>query len=232
MQLRSFSGYAKVAPYIPFAQGCALVNLDGYVAAAGWLQFHDKASAPSANAVPLKSINIAAAGPMPSWLPSLGVLSFVNGLCLAMSSTEGTYTAVATSFDAEGEIEEFEQPVSGLSTATIPADAQLAVWSEAGGPKALYDLSVTNGEGAAVWVHIHARDTVANGAKPFASLLVPLTGLADGSTFKWRFGTSGLSPKVMVVPTLYQACTVILSSTPETTTLSLGAASLITAHYK
>src|SRR5437867_2790055 len=114
MQLRSFKSYGNVAPVVLFAQGCNLVNLDGNVAAAGYFQLFDLATAPSTGAVPLKSFTIGAAGPLPSLFQALGPIPLTNGLVCAMSSAKQTYVAVATAFDVFGEIEEYELPFKGM----------------------------------------------------------------------------------------------------------------------
>ncbi len=243
--LRSFSGYAQVAPFIPLTIPCNLVNADGYAAGAGWLQFHDKATAPSAAAVPLKSINVPAAGPLASYFATLGPVPFRNGMAIAMSSTEGTYTALATAFDVWGEVEEFElqPPTLTTVTAALSVDA-LDIWAENVHHR-LYSLFVDNREGDARWVHIHPRvngNVVSGTTVPLLSLAATPTGLADGGTRLWEFGAGGLLVQGFVsaasaagaIPpgTLYTGCSAILSTTAGVTTFANGnIGSTLTAKY-
>lgn len=166
MQLQSFKAFTNAAPIQPTIIGTyndntvtnfplGLVNLDGAAAAAGWFQIFDSVAAPTSTVtVPLKSIDVTAAGPIPSLLSNLGPIQINNGLWCAMSSTEAVYTAVATNFDVWGEISCHEMPLPGLSYAS--ANDFLTVWNEASGPKTLYRVTVTNNAGAGTtrWLYI------------------------------------------------------------------------------
>ena len=151
-QLRTFSNLGNTGPIIPTLLNgggqtanfnCALCNIDGYAAASGWLQFHDLASTASLSSgvtVPMRSYYVSAAGPLPSISESAGgPITFFNGLCIAFSSTEGVYTAVGTSYDVFGEIDEYEIPITSLmGTITSAGDrtttvGALLVWADDGG---------------------------------------------------------------------------------------------------
>jgi hypothetical protein len=147
-QLRSFKYYNNTAAVnitAPDGRGpipCALVDLDGTYSGAGgeWLQMFDLAATPGAGAVPLKSLQLMAAGPvpLPSLFQELGPITFTLGCWIGISSTQRTYTASASAFDVFGEISEWEMPrVSPMGTAISTAgDLSTAIntlqlWAEA-----------------------------------------------------------------------------------------------------
>lgn len=194
-QLRSFAQYGNVGPYTPFAFPCVLCDLDGFVAAAGWLQIHDNATGSLTGAVPLKSFQITGAGPIPSLFQTLGGVTLFNGLTIAMSSTEGTYTAVGTSFDAFGEIDEYEGiDVTRLGSSTVgdistPRNT-LQVWANGTSPsKTLYKLIINEVMGAKRFVIITATDTLPSSPK------YPAMPLAASSTLVLNFGDGGYQPQ-------------------------------------
>lgn len=173
MKLRSFKAYANTAPYVPFARPVNLTNLDGYAAGAGWLQIHDKASAPSNGDVPLKSFNVAAAGPLMSLFQTLGAVVLQNGLAIAFSSTEATYTASATSFDAFGEVEDYQVSPAG----TVVDDANVAettVWTNSN-TKRLARFTVTNNQATARHVMLFAHSP-SDGDAPLEEWELPSNG--------------------------------------------------------
>lgn len=217
-QLRSFAGYAKVAPYSPFAIPCFLVNLDGYAAAAGWLQIHDKTSAPSAGAVPLKSVNVAAAGPLSSLLSGLGTIPLKLGLQIAMSSTETTYTAVATAFDAWGEVEEFE--LLNKNALVLVGDRTTAVKELQvildGDDYVLQRLYVKNVSAGTRYFQLFANDAPADGTYPLMTFSLGATNtktLFFGNSTRFS-QVSPTNPNTQIRG-LYICC----SSTAETKTL-------------
>lgn len=247
--LRSFAGYGKTAPYVPFAIPCQLANLDGYAAGGGWLQIHDLAAAASLTngLVPLKSIYVAAAGALPSLFGELGTVTLNNGLCIAMSSTEATYTAVATSFDAEGEVSDWESNALLGTTLTTYANADGgAVWTPGNATKDIYRIDVSNGAAAATkrWLLIYAN-SVQSGPNIKLIFEVPLftydNPLQGGAgtvtnlvTASFKFGQAGLHPvkQFSYLGTGY-GCLVSISSSGTTYVSSGdGAASSISIYYK
>jgi hypothetical protein len=200
--LRSFKSYARTTPFQLLTDAnalfpCFLADLDGNIAAGNkWLQLHDVAVALAGGEVPLKSFNAgAAAGPLPSLFQQIGPVTFRNGLTIAISSTEATYTADATSYDVFGEIEEYEpQNVDNLGTSTVgdlsTGVNALTVWADGAGPKFLYKLVVSELVSAKHFVCINSRATFAEDAD--FTLRYPLTS-GQGLT-QLNFGVGGLSP--------------------------------------
>lgn len=192
-QLRSFKFYSNVAPVLVSPTlpgnnaattgtiGCNLVNLSAYVSAANWLQLFDSATSPAGGTVPLKSINVAAAGMIQNLLYSIGPVRTINGLWMAMSSTEATYTAAATSFDVWGELEEWEYPRDGVLTKG-PSGVQSTyqIWSEATGPKVLKRLTVVELGGVQSYIMIFAIDNpAANNIPDYPPIPIAANGTRD-----------------------------------------------------
>ncbi len=244
--LRSFKAYTNVAPVSPLmlidATGtvtqaltlpCNLVNLDGYAAATGFFQIFDLAVAPTSTVtVPLKSINVAAAGALPSLLSGLGSITLNKGLFCAMSSTEAVYTAVATNFDVWGEVEEFEQQINGATVAgdlTTGRDS-LQVWADAAGPKTLLRVDLKSTIGAAGWLMIFGKDNPIAGDVPDVS--VPITDVATLQTLDFGGGNNGFSPFQQTAAYVAKdGCTLALSTTNGTLTATVAATSNIQALY-
>jgi len=243
--LRSYKAYGNVAPVSPSylidakgtttetcARPCTLATIDGVIAAAGkYLQLFDSAVAPTGGDVPLRSWSVLLAGPLPSFFGQLGPISLAKGLFFAVSSTAGTYTADATSFDVEGEIGEFEFQHSGdsvIGDLTTGRDV-LQVWSEATGPKRLTRVDITNGTGAAAYLMVFATDAAANGLKPIVS--IPL--LSTDTARQLNFGQLGLYPsREDSNGTVHIGCRLAVSTTPTTLTASVGATNKIRAFYR
>ncbi len=230
-QLRSFSNYTNTAPVSPFAFPCNLANLDGYAAAAGWFQIHDKLLASLvAGDVPLKSIRVSAAGPIPSYLPSLGPVTINKALTITFSSTESTYTAVGTSFDIWGEVEEFAGEETVLSQLDLlstsnAATTNLLGWASAAGPQSLYRVTITNGGATDLYAMLFAIDSPLG--YPITEWLVPA-----GTSKDYNFGPTGFSPMSKINGTLYQGCLIAMSTTPTTYTLPGSGESTIAIYYK
>ncbi len=232
-QLRSFANYTNTAPVSPFAFSCNLANIDGYAAGAGWLQLHDKLVGNLLPGdVPLKSIRVSAAGPLPSYLPSLGSVLFLNALTVAFSSTENTYTAVGTSFDIWGEVDEFagmetviaQQNIQNVSNA---ACTDVVGWLEGNGPQSLYYATITNGGATTLYAMLFAEDIITNGDKPITEWPI-----LAGATLNLNFGPTGLSPMSKIGNTLRQGCHIGMSTTPTIYTLPGVGESTIAIYYK
>lgn len=225
MQLRSFSGYNKTAPFVPVLTGlvgqtanfsCSLVNLDGNSAAAGWWQIFDLTSVTSlvsGTTVPLKSIKVSAAGSIPSITNALGAINLVNGLCVAMSSTELVYTTVATAFDVYGEIAEFEKDntIGTTLVSDLTGSATLfQVWSEASGlasKKSLYRLELTEVAGLGCYVIISPQNTLTTAQlKAYPSPIISL-GISEVKVI--NFGDNGFQPFFFDGTNFYYGCTVV-----------------------
>jgi len=187
MKLLSFGGYAKTAPYVAFSRAVNLTNLDGYAAGAGWLQIFDRATAPSGGTVPLKSFNVAAAGPLMSLFQTLGAIALQTGLVIAFSSTEATYTADATSFDAFGEVEDYRISPAAETTVTASADDTVELWADnaAAINKRLLRFTATSGMASDCWAQLFAHNP-SDGDTPLEEWLLPA-----GETINADFGVDG-----------------------------------------
>lgn len=243
MQLRSFSNYNNVAPIVPTLTGvsgqttnfsCCLVNLDGTSAGAGYLQIFDLAavgSLVSGTTVPLKSISVLGAGPLPSITNALGTIALTNGLCIAMSSTEFVYTAVATVFDVFGEVAEFETD-NTLGT-TVVGDLttnrqSLTAWANGGSTTGLFSIRkiiAKNNSGGPAWLFIATNSLI---APKVAFIAQPV--FASGETRVISFGDSGLVPFNADGDVKYDGCYLVFSSTGTAITV-VGATNYFKVFY-
>jgi len=227
MQLRSFTELTNAVPIQVFDRPVTLVNLDGYAAGAGWLQLFDSTTAPTTEVtVPLKSFNVAAAGPLPSLFSTLGPIEFKNGLYIALSSTEAVYTAVNTNYDVFGEVEEYRAAYPGSSSFdSVTGVLTQQAWADSAGPKRLLTLEVFNLEPGVRYVHIFAKDSVADGDVPLLSLPI-----APSATKTWDFG-NGYSPIRVSGTTVNDGCTIGFSTTGPTFTGITSSGAIISGTY-
>lgn len=237
--LRTFTLLNKTAAQSVYTYPCNLVDFDGNLiagAAGLFLQFHDKATAASAGNVPVKSFVIANAAvtPLASIFQAMGPVSFANGLSIGISSTEATYTAATATFDFFGEIEEGTQAadsISGLTSTTASGDTQATIYA-ANSPKAVYSISITNGEGVPVWPMFFNPVAALDGLRPYRQLPGNYTngvdvGIADGATKVYYFGDGGYT-----FPDSTKNAVVILSTTKVTLTAGSGLASTFITKVK
>lgn len=190
-QLRSFSAYDKTAGQSLFTVACRLVNIDGnYQAGAGgeFFQIFDKASAPVANDVPLRSFYLPA-GPvnLPSIFQTLGPLTLTLGLAVGISSVNEKYTASASAYDVFGDVEEYELPGTGL-TASGDLTTQVASLSVLTTPQSpfvrIYEALFTAPSADAFWQVWTSNGTYA--------VLLAQGPLKSGVTRRVNFGCFGL----------------------------------------
>lgn len=118
---------------------CSVLRVQGYYTAAAdaWLQIFDSVAEPAENAVPVKSYALASNSPY-SWAFDPGTLCLQKGCYVAVSETQGTYTAVAFEANvtmltllADYGVNDFRD--SGFSTGgdqTTGVD-ELDVWADA-----------------------------------------------------------------------------------------------------
>lgn len=190
-QLRSFSAYDKTAGQSLFTVACRLVNIDGnYPAGPGgeFFQIFDKASVPVANDVPLRSFYLPA-GPvnLPSVFQTLGPLTLALGLAVGISSVNEKYTASASAYDVFGDVEEFELPGTGLTTAgdLTTQVGSLDVLSTPQSPFVrVYEVLFTAPSGNAYWQVYSSGGTY--------SVLLAHGPLVLGVTRRVNFGCFGL----------------------------------------
>jgi hypothetical protein len=231
MSLRSFTPTTQTAPVLIRTGGCDLVSLDGYAAGAGYLQLFNLAAVAdlAGGTVPIKSFRVGGAGPLPSLL-AFQPISFIKGLVVAFSSTAGTYTADATSFTIEGDLDEWERPGSAagdspdITGAVVAADSY-EIWNNAAGPLKLMYLELTNAEGADIYFMLFAKDNPAAGTAPPEGRVWKV---ANGVTKKLYFG-EGLRP---LDAAGNKGCTIMASTTKEVLTAAVGAGCSIIAIWK
>lgn len=154
--------------------------------------------------VPFKSINIAAAGPIGSFLSSLGPVTLTKGLTFALSSTETTYTALTTAYDLWGEVDQYELPVPNdnvITLATVDLSSGTHIqspWTHLEGIKRLTRITFTQPAGTTKrWLMVMAAFTANSAMVPL--LAIPMFDTSgDGSAIQKRsgafdFGKEGLA---------------------------------------
>lgn len=235
--LRYFKSFGNTAPVVPFAFPVSLVDMNGYAAGAGWLQIHDSATVVGGAEVPIASFYVAGAGPLPSIFQTLGPLTLLKGLCIAFSSTEATYTALATSYDIFGDVDEYEgiDPylITGASTVGDRTTGvnSLQVWSEATGLSDnpyLISVYATNSALVAQYLMLFSTDAAADGSIPLVTLTIPAS-----SSRTLNFGPNGLRPKrESSAYVITKGCSLFGSSTAGTLTAVADNSFKIEAVYK
>jgi hypothetical protein len=195
-------------------------------AGAAYVQIHDARSLPADTAVP-KARKAVAAGA--EW--DFGELDLwcANGVVMAFSSTESTLT-VATGAGNNGVVEaegSVPSPRGTLSLGT-DTDGEVAVWTDANGPKQLVEVVVVAGnvDGDPSYVMVFPA------APSLGHVPVRILGtVADNETKRWQFGPDGWSPKRETSAyAINDGCYIGLSATAATYTPDSNAT--ITALYK
>jgi len=231
MQSRQFAFYAQTAPvYIrgdlrpdygavgnnalisALQVPIALIELDGIYGGGGseFLQLHDT-NLLVAGDVPVKTLPLVIAGPLPSMFETLAPMFFKTGLVVAISSTEDTYTASASSFSLFGEFGEFAR-VQIPGAYTIAGDLHTTknsqqIWAD-GTPHRLVALIVQE-QLNTIDRYIRIETTDASSVLT-ASKFPPMKILA-GQTLVLTFGTNGLIPEAVDSTSgyaLHNGCTV------------------------
>lgn len=190
-------------------------RIRGYSAANGWLHVFDLKAVPTSGAVvvPKRSYPIYITAPFDVMLAD-EPLDFANGCVMAMSSVEGTYTALASTMDlfvtGVSHIDDTGWTVAGDYTT---ADEVLQVWADASGPKKLMRLEVSdeNAGSGGTYVQIHAGNT------PATDKIINSFPLTDGATVDLFFG-NGFVPNRDIAAVVYDGCTIAISTTQSTYT--------------
>lgn len=231
--LREFKALTQSAGASLFAYPCELTNIDGTLfsnvtAVPLYFQIFDKASAPVANDIPIKSFVILTGGPFPlvSVFQNMGPVEFALGFAVGISSAHEKYTAATAVYDVFGEIVEGYQQsdaVSGLSILgdTSSATNVLALWNSGdnGNKNRLFRLTITNLAVTVRWAMVFPVTTnyPREGQTPMMAVQ-----LAGSETKTVYFGVNGLTPLGVAydtsvtnpaVGTTYLGAGVILSTT-------------------
>lgn len=155
--------------------------------------------------VPIKSLNISAAGPIGSFLSPLGPVTVTKGITFALSSAETTYTALTTAYDLWGEVDQYELPVPNDNVITLAA-ADLssgsnyqAPWDAIAGVKRLTRITYTQPAGTTKrWLCVCAA--TASQANYTRILTIPLFDVnAAGTCIQKRAGTIDFGKDGLVV---------------------------------
>lgn len=189
-------------------------RIRGYSAADGWLQVFDLKAVPASGTgvIPKRSYPIYTTAAFDIMLAD-EPLDFLIGCTIAMSSTEGTYTALASTMDlfvtGTSHIDDTDWLTVGDYTIN---DSVLQVWADADGPKKLVRLEVSDTSSLGpVYVQVHAGDTPATD-KIVASFL-----MSDAGSVDFFFG-EGFSPLRIVNGVTYDGCTIAISDSQNTYT--------------
>jgi len=148
----------------------------------------------------------------------LGSLQFYTGLYAAVSSTQETYTASASTMDITIEMDDPEEP-SGNSYAgdTVTGVDSLNVYA-AGSPAGdnLYAITASNGNAATCYLQLFTFVPAA-GAVPFLQWTV-----AAGASLALKFGRQGLHPTSILAGVEYDGVFLKGSSTAGAYTATTG----------
>lgn len=235
-QLRNFSAYDKSAGISLVANPCTLVAIDGNYGGGGseYYQIFDKASAPVANDVPIFSEVLTAAGPLPSVFEVLGPVNLTLGLAVGISSVNEKYTASASAYDVFGQTEEWETQISGILTVGDLSTGlnNLAVWTNAQGPKYLYQIDAIQNLGGLGngCIMIFGSDSPVDGSVPFWQSPVLTASASLIRTFKFGYGGLAISHKI--VQAIKVGCNIFFSYTPGTLTSDSNNTCMLRAKYK
>lgn len=222
----------------------SVLKIEGYFRAAttmAWLQVFDTNDPPAAGAAPLKQWPVFATSQF--YLEfKRGDLTCYLGCAVALSTTEGTYTASTDTMDLSVELSDPETPANVTMAGLLPSAVNgLQVWTEAAGAaarKSLVALEVdgTNLTGGTQFIMLFATDTVNPGDAPIVGAIFPIAaGQVRTGNDKLTFGEFGRQmfslDDTATPPVQRLGCTVKISSTPLTYTAANGTAG-IRAEYR
>lgn len=222
----------EVATFAAANFGLTVRKAEGYCNGSNhWLMFFDIAgnAVPATNDVPMRCVQVFGNdGFTFSWEED--DLACVNGLYVALSSTDATYTAaVATTASLQIDVEMVtQQGTTAVGSLTATDRAILQVWSEATGPKLLTDLYIKNATGAAAFALLFATDTNADGDKPIGALLLT----SSSSIQRFSFGDGRQIASQTAAGVNKVGCTIRLSSTAPTLTGVVNTNCRMLAYYK
>lgn len=172
-------------------------QIEGYYkgAALGWLQVHDSCIAPGAGAVPLWEMPV---NPSAQFQETLQVarLNLTEGLFVGVSSTEGTWTASASTMDVTVWTDMIPLSTNAVGDRITSVYTQ-QIWSQATGAasnKKLYQLIVTEQGGVNSFICIYAEDNPSNLTPGLCLAQIPL---AAYTTVKLCFGTGQGFPNLL-----------------------------------
>ena len=188
-----------------------VTQIEGYFKGGtnAWLQVFDSCVAPVVGAIPTYQLLLNSTAQFQETL-QISQTHFYEGVFVGVSSTEGTYTASASTMDIVvwTDVAVISTNIVGDKTTTV---SNLIVWNEATGAasnKLLYSLIVNELNGVVTYLYLTSTDSLYNNPPGFFATLQP------NSTNKFYFG-QGFGPISNVLPsTLKQGCHVLCSIHP------------------
>lgn len=244
--LRPFSAFNTYVLYIPALntptnQAFKIQRIDFNNAGATdrWLQIFSGVAIPANATVPLVAATLmqaAFSGSAEDLLPD-GFNVPAPGVVIVVSSTQATLTKdVAATCDITAYVEEFETVPPGTSVAgdnSTPVN-QLAVWTDANGPKALFRLELTNSSATPMYAAVYAINNPLAGEVRVNTLLpIPAKVAGVNGSIVYTFGPSGMSPfQKDASGVLHDACTIFIASAVSPGSLDGGTPATIRATYK
>ena len=184
-----------------------------------FIQFHAKQTPVAADVPAVKSVWVGAQSPI-DWKFEGGIS--LSELCVAISSTGPNYTAVgaATGCDLTFVVETDFLVTSTFLTEgdLVSVTPELAIWTEATGPKKLLRLSLVNNNASTRYFWVSATDVATVSA---TNHLGPFK-LLTNETRHISFGRGGVSPMAKTIAGLHNGCLVIVTATPAYGSAQLG----------
>ena len=219
--------YKVVGSQVVTSHAANLMKLEYTIAAGatgGYLQLHDSLDVPASGAVPLKSWTYVAEEVQYKEFKN-GELHVSTGLVLVLSSTKGTYTALADTI-AIASFELFEADETVTVVTDVDIDAQ-TVWASGGTGRRLRKINVTFGSSASPCWLLAFGKAPTNGDVP--ALVI---GSGESESVEFDFGKSGLAIfQTTNVNTFNNGCYLAVSSTANILTATAGSDNSIRSEY-
>lgn len=247
---------AETAGYQLLTNPGTIYRIDGFCTGSNtFLQLFDKASAPSANAVPLKSLQLFGGDGFSYTFLKEDMVSFVNGLYIAISTSEVNYVADTSGTKVSGDITiEDLSIVIGATKAGLTdvfGTGVLDVWDATIGPKKLTQINFTNGaaDGTKRWLAIcamTASDALIGNVLFFYPLFTTSNGDGTGTvtnrtsgvlSFAGEFDNKGLdvfgiTPSTSAPPRVPAiGCAIFLISNNNPAGVSVDTLSVVTTEH-
>jgi hypothetical protein len=230
--MRIESESLAVASKVVHTAAVSLAMVQGYFngsTANRWLQLFDAKALPANGTVPLRSWPLYMTAPFEQDFKTDHV-SLLDGCVFAVSTTQATLTISADTMDlyvnGTSPWDNTGASVVGDYTTTIGVDGLLQIWADSAGPKTLLRLEVVDtAAGGDMYVQIHAGDT------PSADTLVAAFVMPENSSKDFFFGTGLDIYRKKNDGTIYDGCTILISSSISAVTPYAGNTHAVKATY-
>lgn len=214
---------AETTSYLAVEGACTLERIDGYCNGANtFMMFFDSVTAPAANAVPKKALQVFGNDGFSYTFLQRDEVTFSKGVWIATSTSEVNYVADAANkvsgdvtFDSFFDASKFT--VVGDYTTAV---ASKSIWLNVGGPNRLRRVWVKNNNAAAVYALVCPRNATSAGTllasyspSTAADPTNPTAPIASGAEYVMDFGDNGFVPyeNVPSTGTVNQACTIFFA---------------------